>query len=164
MRGEQWLLSTLSLLKLSALFSVRSYVFYEIPREDPMKYGLNKQTVRCTENLLNGRGILSMCTNTWREDVKETEIGSFQWFPVQDKTQWAQTEVPFEHQETLIFCEDDGSLAKAVQRFCRISFLGDIQMPDQLALKVPAWAGRLVPLTSRCCFQPQQFDSDRYRV
>ena len=52
-------------------------------------------------------GTSSMCINTQREGAKRTETGSFQWSPVQDQRQRAQTEtqeVPSEHQKPLFYC------------------------------------------------------------
>ena len=50
----------------------------------------------------------------------------------QDKGQWAQTgtqEVPYKHEEKLIYCEGDRALGQAAQRDCGVPFSEDFQNP-----------------------------------
>lgn len=68
-------------------------------------------------------------------------------------------EVPSEHQETLLYCENDQTLAQAAQGY-GISVLGDIPEPSgrgpgKLVLSGPAWAERLVCMTFTGPFQLQ---------
>lgn len=75
---------------------------------------------------------------------------------------WSETEtqeVPFEHQETRFYFEDDWALqwfAVIAQRDCAVLVLGDtrklslhIPVPGQWALGGPAWAGQLDQMTFR---------------
>jgi len=39
-------------------------------------------------------------------------------------------EVPFEHQETLFYCEGGETLAQVAQRHCRVSILENTQKPN----------------------------------
>jgi len=91
-----------------------------------------------------------MLLNISRMGVRRTGPNSFQWCPVQDKGQRAQTEaeeVPSEHEEELP-SEGDGALEQAAQGGCGVSFSGDIRDspgrgPVQPAVGDPASAGGL---------------------
>jgi len=45
-----------------------------------------------------------------------------------DKRQWVQTgtqEIPSEHEEELLYCQDDGALEQAAERGCGVSLSGN---------------------------------------
>lgn len=68
-----------------------------------------------------------MPTNKLRVAVKKTRPDSFQWCPVREKRQQAQTEIQkSEYEEKYLNFAADGTLGQTVQGGCVISS-GDIQ-------------------------------------
>lgn len=93
----------------------------------------------------------------WKED-------GAQWCPVMGPEAMAQTgaqEVPSEHEETFLYCENDQILAQVAQGY-GVSVLRDIPKPSglgpgQLILGGPAQAGRLIYMIITGPFQLQLF-------
>ena len=95
-----------------------------------------------------------MYINTWREDAKKTEPGSFQWCPVTgNRHKLKQRRFHLNIREHFS-CKGDQALAQVAQRDCAVSHFGDIQKPSghgtgQVATGGPAWGGVLDQMTSR---------------
>ena len=100
------------------------------------------------------RRSLPTYTNTWTEDIKKSEAGSFQWCPVTGQEAVDTNCNMTECKEMLFHCEGDQGLEWVARGVCGISCLGDTRKlsgrdPVQAVWSDRAWAGGLDQMVSR---------------
>lgn len=104
-----------------------------------------------------------MLINTYRVRVKWMRLGSFQWFPVtspRGNRHKRMQQVPYRHEEELVYCKGDKALRQASHRSGGVIFSENTKnLPGHfpaVSCKEPAFSGAF-GLISRGPLQPLQF-------